>query len=77
MTRSTGLSGLEAARLVSDVLGYFDETVEHYVRRRHAELQGRAVRNAQIWGLLEVELGERRFAAPALSHRQLRRIVYG
>ena len=30
----------------------------------------------QEWPLIAAELGQRRFAAPVLSERQLRRIVY-
>jgi len=50
--------------------------VEDFVRRRHAELQARQHKNDEIWPLIAAELGQRRFAAPALSERQLRRIVY-
>ena len=56
---------------------YFSETVEEFVRRRHAELQRRQRKNDEIWPLITAELGQRRFAAPGLSERQLRRIVYG
>ena len=34
-------------------------------------------KNEEIWPLVEAELRQRRFAAPGLSERQLRRIVYG
>ena len=46
------------------------------VSRRHAELQRRQYKNDEIWPLIMAELGQRRFPAPALSERQLRRIVY-
>lgn len=74
---SSGLSDAVAARLVADILSYFDETVEAFVRRRHAELQRRSTRNVDIWPTVAAELSEQRFVAPALSERQLRRIVYG
>jgi hypothetical protein len=51
--------------------------VEEFVRRRHAELRQRQRKNEEIWPLVEAELRQRRFAAPILSERQLRRIVYG
>lgn len=35
---TTGLPESTAARVVSDVIGYFAETTEQFVRRRHAEL---------------------------------------
>ena len=55
---------------------YFNETVEEFVHRRHAELQRRQHKNDEIWPLIAAELGQRRFTAPALSERQLRRIAY-
>ncbi|MFC9994468.1 hypothetical protein [Nocardia sp. NPDC127526] len=74
---STGLPPAVAARVVADVVGYFDETAEQFVRRRHAELQRRQVRNAEIWQRIAAELAQRRVAAPAFTERQLRRLVYG
>jgi hypothetical protein len=77
LAASTGLSQPTAIRVIADVASYFDETVEEFVRRRHAELRQRQRKNEQIWPLVEAELQQRRFAAPGLSERQLRRIVYG
>lgn len=74
---STGLPAPVAARVVSDVIAYFGETTEQYVRRRHAELRHRGRKNAEIWTVLAAELAERRVAAGELTERQLRRIVYG
>jgi hypothetical protein len=74
---STGLSPETAARLVADVIAYFGETAEEFVRRRHTELRRRHLGNAGIWPVIATELAERRVAAPQLSERQLRRIVYG
>ncbi|MBC7301628.1 MAG: hypothetical protein H5T78_11795 [Nocardia sp.] len=74
---STGLSERVAARVVADIVGYFDETAEQFVRRRHTELQSRQMRNAEIWRQLDTELAQRRVAAPLFTARQLRRIVYG
>jgi hypothetical protein len=74
---STGLTEATAARVVADVAAYFGETVEDFVRRRHEELRRRQLKNDQIWPAIAVELTAHRFAAPELSERQLRRIVYG
>jgi len=74
---STGLGPETAARVIADVLAYFGETTEQFVRRRHAELHRRGHGNAAIWPAVAAELAERRVAAAALSERQLRRIVYG
>jgi hypothetical protein len=77
LAASTGLPQPTAARVVADVTAYFGETVEEFVRRRHLELRRHHHRNAEIWPLISAELRQRRFAAPGLSQRQLRRIVYG
>ncbi len=74
---STGLSTGEAARVVADVLGWHHEPVQDYVRRRHAHLQTYGKKNNEIFELIAGELAERVVAAPELSERQLRRIVYG
>jgi hypothetical protein len=77
VSASTGLSPGEAARVVADVIGWYREPVEEYVRRRHALLRTYGKRNNEIFALIAAELGGRLFAAPGLSARQLRRIVYG
>jgi hypothetical protein len=74
---STGLPEATAMRVVADVTAYFGETVEAFVRRRHGELQRLQRKNDEIWPQIAAELGARRFGAPAMSERQLRRIVYG
>jgi hypothetical protein len=74
---STGLPEPTAARVVADVTAYFDETVEEFVARRHEELKHRQWKNEEIWPVIGAELTARRFAAPGLTERQLRRIVYG
>jgi len=77
LAASTGLPQPTAARVIADVTTYFGETIEEFVRRRHTELHRHQYRNRQIWPVIAAELGQRRFAAPGLSERQLRRIVYG
>lgn len=77
LAQSTSLSPSEAARVVADVVAYFGETVRDHVRRRHTELQRRGLTNDRIFDEITVELATRRFAAPQLSVRQLRRLVYG
>ncbi|MEV8096447.1 hypothetical protein [Kitasatospora sp. NPDC085879] len=77
LTRTTPLGPGEAARVVAEVVAYFSETTEEYVRRRHGELQARGLTNEMIFARLGAELASRRVAAPELSTRQLRRIVYG
>jgi hypothetical protein len=77
LAASTGLPQSTAIRVIADVTTYFGETIEEFVRRRHTELQRSQHRNDQIWPVLAAELRQRRFAAPGLSERQLRRMVYG
>lgn len=74
---STGLPETIATRVLADINAYFSENVEAYVRRRHAELKDTNWKNDEIWPLVAAELRTRRFAAPELTERQLRRIVYG
>ncbi|MGA4841791.1 hypothetical protein [Streptomyces sp. G45] len=77
LTRSTQLQRGEALRVIQDVLAYFDETTEAYVRRRHRELQGQGLVNAEIFERIATDLRYRAVAPPELTLRQLRRIVYG
>ncbi|GGO80510.1 hypothetical protein [Nonomuraea cavernae] len=77
LARTSGLGSGEAARVVADVLAYFSEPVEEFVRRRHSELKAHGFTNDEIFPRVAAELRGRPVAAPQLSLRQLRRIVYG
>jgi hypothetical protein len=77
LAASTGLPQSTATRVIADVTTYFSETIDEFVRRRHAELRRGQHRNDEIWPVIAAELSQRRFAAPGLSERQLRRLVYG
>jgi polyhydroxyalkanoate synthesis regulator phasin len=77
LVATTELTAAEASRVVEDVLAFHAEPVEAYVRRRHGELKTHGTRNSEIFARLADELAHRVVAAPALSERQLRRIVYG
>jgi hypothetical protein len=77
LATSTGLPQPTTARVIADVNAYYDETVETFVRRRHAELRRKNRKNDEIWPEIAAELTCRRFRAPDLTDRQLRRIVYG
>jgi hypothetical protein len=74
---TTGLTRAEAERVVDDVVAYFDESTEDYVRRRHHALKEHGLKNPEIWSQISQELSHRVVSAPELSERQLRRIVYG
>ena len=77
LTRTTRLAPLEAQRVVQEVMGYLQETPDAYVRRRHRALQAEGLANAAIYARLADELSVWRFRAPALSQRQIRRMIYG
>ena len=77
LAQSVPLSRATAARVVGDVLAHQQETVEAYVARRHGELAAQGFKNAQIFETLVDELPQRRFAAPPMSVRQVRRLIYG
>ncbi|MFB7503012.1 hypothetical protein [Streptomyces broussonetiae] len=77
LTRSTPLSRGEALRVVQDVLAFFDETTQDFVRRRHRELQAQGLVNTEIFERIEADLKYRAVAPPELTLRQLRRMVYG
>jgi hypothetical protein len=77
LVATTGLSTSEAVRVVEDVVAYLAEPVEDYVRRRHAELKTYGAKNTEIFERIGTELAGRVVAAPQLTERQLRRIVYG
>lgn len=77
LTRTSPLSHGEAARVVAEVLGYFSEPAEGFVRRRHRELTAQGLKNDQAFARIAAELPLRRVAPPQFSLRQIRRIVYG
>ena len=77
LVRTTRLSEAEAQRVVLEVLAYFDEPVERFVRRRHAALRADGLQNAQIFARLIDEVAAGRFAASPPTERQIRRMIYG
>jgi hypothetical protein len=77
LTRSSRLTASESTHIVNEVLAFLAETPEDYIRRRHLRLQGQGLSNQQIFARLTEELQRWRFRAPALSERQIRRVIYG
>ncbi len=74
---TTGLPPEVAARVVDDVLAFHAVPVEDYVRARHAQLKTYGARNPEIFARIADELPQVVVAAPHLTERQLRRLVYG
>jgi hypothetical protein len=75
--RTSGLPVGQLNRLIEDVLAFFDESAEEFVRRRHRELQQQGKPNSEIFARIGQEAAHRRFRAPPYSERQIRRIIYG
>ena len=74
---TTSLTEGEAARVIDDVVAFHAQGVEEFVRVRHVRLKAYGAKNPEIFAQIATELGTRVFAAPTLTERQLRRIVYG
>ena len=74
---TTSLTPGEAARVIDDVIAFHAQPVEDYVRSRHAHLKTYGAKNPEIFARIAEELEQRVVAAPGLTERQLRRIVYG
>ncbi len=78
LSASTGLPASVCHRLVLDVLANYDETIEEFVQRRHQELKNDAgLKNEEIYKKIVSEIPHRRFSAPTLTKRQVRRLIYG
>jgi hypothetical protein len=72
-----GLDPGQAQRAVTEMLDCLWRGVDDYIAERHRELQAQGVRNESIYETIARELATLRFAAPALSARQIRRRIYG
>ena len=77
LCRNSQLTAREAEHLVAEVLAYFSQTPEEFLRTRHQELQSQGFGNATIFSMLQLELSTRRFGAKPLTTRQIRRAIYG
>jgi hypothetical protein len=78
LCQSSDLTPSQARKTVDEVISYFSESAEDYVRRRHLEIKHESgLANPQIFQRIEVELAQLVFAAPPLTQRQIRRIIYG
>ncbi len=77
LCRNMAISNADAERLIDEVVNYFQELPDAYIRRRHREMQLQGQSNAEIFAALKTELPTRVFPAAERSDRQIRRIVYG
>lgn len=77
LCRHSSMTAVDAEKLVAEVLAYYSESVDSFVRRRHLELQTQGLNNQSCFERIRDELYGRRFVTAALSTRQIRRIIYG
>lgn len=77
LTRTSPLSAHAANHLIDEIVAYLDESIEEFVLRRHRELQRSGLNNPDIYRQVAAESAGRRFRAPPLTTRQIRRMVYG
>ncbi len=72
-----GISEESAQRILEEFLGHYGKSVEEYVRERHLKLQEEGIANEAAFRRLKQEIAGRRFRAPELTIRQIRRMIYG
>jgi len=77
LTRQTTMSPLTAENVIAEVLAYYAETPDSFVRRRHLELRQQGHSNSSIYAAIRQEIPLRLFASEPHSERQIRRIIYG
>lgn len=75
--RHSRLNAKEAEHIVAEVLHYFSETPDEFLRSRHQELQRLGQGNTAIYSTLQRELVLRRFSSKPMTTRQIRRAIYG
>jgi hypothetical protein len=72
-----GISDGNFERIHEEFLSFFGQTLDEYVVKRHGELHAQGRHNQEIYGQIQAETAERRFALKDLSERRIRRIIYG
>lgn len=77
LCRAGALDAGTAARLLTEIIAFYDETPDDFIRRRHRELQLAGYANNAIYRVLAQEIPGRRFAAAPRTERQIRRAIYG
>lgn len=77
LCRNSQLNAREAEHLVAEVVAYYSQTPDEFLRARHQELQSQGFGNTAIFSMLQLELNTRRFGAKPLTTRQIRRAIYG
>jgi len=77
LCRITVLDEMHARQVVAEVLAYFEEDIESFIRRRHREMQQQGLSNSAIFAAVKAELPGRLFPPADVTERQIRRMIYG
>lgn len=77
LCRLNDLTPPQAARLIEEVLAFYNESSAGFIQRRHYELQKAGFANAAIYRQISDELENHRFRIDPLTERQIRRTIYG
>lgn len=77
LCRHSSLNSFDAARLIDEILAFYDESSTSFIQRRHHELQKSGLANAAIYKQIGEELEHHRFKVEPLTERQIRRTIYG
>lgn len=77
LCQNYGFNSDAAEKLVSEIVSYFSQTAEDFIRQRHRELQNAGQTNNSVFRQIQSELEGRRFPAPQYTERQIRRVIYG
>lgn len=77
LCRQNDLTPSQAARLIEEVLAFYNEPAAAFIQRRHYELQKSGLANAAIYRQIRDELAHHRFRLDPLTERQIRRTIYG
>lgn len=77
LSRIAALSEAQSRLVIEEVLAFFNEDIESFIRRRHREMQHQGLSNARIFAAIQGELFERLFPAEPLTERKIRRVIYG
>lgn len=77
LCRNSKLTASEAQHVALEIMAYYSDTAEQFIRQRHQELQARGRSNQDIFSTLQHELAQRRFRSKPMTTRQIRRAIYG
>ena len=72
-----GLDEATAAQIIAELMDAWDQTPADFIEQRHQELQRQGLSGQECYVAIQEELEQRRFKAPALTLRQIRRRIYG